>query len=281
MDWKKWRSEGIGASDAPIILGVSPWKTRYQLWEEKSGLVTRDISNWATERGNELEPKARANYELTTGLDMPVAFVEHKDLPFIRASLDGWNPDANVVLEIKCPGAEDHAKAVSGQIPAKYIPQVQHQLFVTGAKRVDYYSFDGDQSFALVQVFPDVPYIKAMVAELVKFWGQVKTGTPPEFSDKDVVEVKDGDVLRLAEAWSVAKGLAEDAAADLEKARQALIAGLGTDPHPKVLVGSVTLTRSTRVGAVDYKKVPALEGVDLDQYRGKASTSWTIKEKKG
>jgi hypothetical protein len=211
---------------------------------------------------------------------MPIAFAEHQDISFIRASLDGYNEAEGIVLEIKCPGAEDHAKAVAGQVPEKYVPQIQHQLFVTGAKRVDYYSFDGAQSFATVQVFPDVEYIKRLVAELVKFWGLVQTGTPPEFSDKDVVEITDCEVLRLVDDWSAAKKVSEFAADELEKARLALIAGLGTDPHPKIVAGSVTMTRSTRIGNVDYKKVPNLVGVDLDQYRGKSSTSWTIKEKK-
>jgi len=278
-DWKKWRSEGLGASDAPVVMGVSPWATRYQLWEEKTGIRIRDQSNWATKRGNDLEPKARANYELVTGLDMPVAFVSHKEFPFIRASLDGWNAEADVVLEIKCPGKDDHQKALDGIVPEKYVPQLQHQLLATGASRVDYYSFDGEQSFALIPVLPDPEYIEKLLAELSAFWALVQTRIPPELSDRDAAKIDDPNVVALAESWKAEKSRSELAASDLEEARANLIAAVGID-HPRVLVGQVSLTRVTRAGNVDYKKVPGLAGVDLEKYRGKSSTSWTIKEGK-
>ena len=35
-EWLKWRSEGLGSSDAPIIMLTFPFgKTPYMLWEEK------------------------------------------------------------------------------------------------------------------------------------------------------------------------------------------------------------------------------------------------------
>ena len=34
-EWLEFRRSRIGASDAPIIMGVSPWKTHYKLWVEK------------------------------------------------------------------------------------------------------------------------------------------------------------------------------------------------------------------------------------------------------
>lgn len=37
--WLEARKDGLGASDAAALLGLSPWKTNVQLWEEKCGLV--------------------------------------------------------------------------------------------------------------------------------------------------------------------------------------------------------------------------------------------------
>ena len=34
-EWFEWRKTGITASDMPIIMGVSPYKTPWQLWAEK------------------------------------------------------------------------------------------------------------------------------------------------------------------------------------------------------------------------------------------------------
>jgi len=38
-EWLEVRKTKLGASDAPAILGISPYKTAYQLFLEKMGLV--------------------------------------------------------------------------------------------------------------------------------------------------------------------------------------------------------------------------------------------------
>lgn len=274
MDWKKWRSEGLGASDAPIVMGVSPWKTRYQLWEEKCGLnVKDDGNNWATRRGNDLEPKARAHYELLHTIDMPVAFVQHKDYPFIRASLDGYNEEKRVILEIKCPGKEDHEKARVGEIPDKYWPQVQHQLLATGADYVHYYSFDGESGH-LVIAEPDPDYIDGLFKELCLFWELVQTRTPPDLGTKDFKTVRDKEFLALVNEWRSLDSQIAVLAAAQKKCREEIIAKL---PHPNVICGDLKIFRTFRKGNVDYGKIPQLEGVDLEQFRKVGSLYYTFK----
>ena len=57
------------------------------------------------------------------------------------------------------------------------------------------------------------------------------------------------------------------AATLLEQARQGLIA---LTQHPNEARAAVTVSRYWLAGAVDYKRVPQLLGVDLEAYRGKA-----------
>ena len=40
-DWLKWRTKGIGGSDASVIAGINPYKSVYQLWKEKTGQIER------------------------------------------------------------------------------------------------------------------------------------------------------------------------------------------------------------------------------------------------
>lgn len=177
--WMQWRSKGIGASDTPIILGVSPWKTRKELWEEKTGLVKKEYkSNWAIDRGNRLEPLARTHYELMVNFDSPPCFVQHYKYSFIRASLDGFNKSHDIILEIKCPGKKDHENAMNGLVPMKYYPQIQHQLFVTGSKKCHYFSFDGHNG-CIVEVEPDTAYMASMLVYLIDFWDCVLTQKEP------------------------------------------------------------------------------------------------------
>jgi predicted phage-related endonuclease len=96
----------------------------------------------------------------------------------MRASLDGWSAEANLVVEIKCPGAKDHAVAQAGMIPAKYYPQLQHLLAVSGADACHYVSYR-DDDIVVLGVKPKAEYIAKLVREEEEFWDCVKTGRPP------------------------------------------------------------------------------------------------------
>ena len=61
--WLDWRRGGVGASDAPAIMGVSPWMDVEALWLEKTGRATGRPSSFAMRRGQLLEPEARARPE--------------------------------------------------------------------------------------------------------------------------------------------------------------------------------------------------------------------------
>lgn len=177
--WQQWRQAGIGASDAPIILGVSPFKTAHELWQEKTGRKPPFAGNWATRRGIRMEPLARTHYEAVTGLTVQPHCRQHPDLLWMRASLDGITFDGDIILEIKCPGKKDHASALEDRVPEKYWPQIQHQLAVTGARVCHYWSFDGKKG-ALVAVSPDRAYIEELVERERAFWDCVLEDREPQ-----------------------------------------------------------------------------------------------------
>ena len=91
------RDKYIGGSDIPIIMGISPFKKRYDLLLEKSGLKENDFTgNMYTTYGNELEPQIRAyvNFEYSTNFEPNQTIKDN-----LRANTDGFNGDT--VLEIK------------------------------------------------------------------------------------------------------------------------------------------------------------------------------------
>lgn len=63
--WHQWRIAGVTASETPIIMGRSPYKTPWRLWAEKTGFVLpEDLSNNPNVlRGIRLEPQARRAFE--------------------------------------------------------------------------------------------------------------------------------------------------------------------------------------------------------------------------
>ncbi len=149
-DWLEARKSGIGGSDVATILGLSPYKTNIELWEEKTGRrEQKDISdNPFVKYGKKAEEHLRALF----ALDFPKYCVEYDrykifrnpEYPFILATLDGWLVEMDdsepmrmikrygvleiKTAEIKQPGQWSKWK---DQIPDQYYCQVLHQLLAT------------------------------------------------------------------------------------------------------------------------------------------------------
>lgn len=99
--------------------------------------------NAAMQRGIDKEADAFAAYEAQTGeVASPVGFLAHDT---IQA---GCSPDGEVdgfrgLLELKCPKTATHIGYVrSGKVPSTHMPQVIHNLWLSGADWCDFFSFD-------------------------------------------------------------------------------------------------------------------------------------------
>jgi hypothetical protein len=96
--------------------------------------------------------------------------------------MSGASPDGLVsidgLLEIKCPETKSHIDTVlSGEAPAKYIPQVQWQMACTGRAWCDFVSFDprlpANVQMFVRRVLRDDDLIQAYEAEVRKFLVEV------------------------------------------------------------------------------------------------------------
>jgi putative phage-type endonuclease len=155
-EWYAHRKRYRNASETPAVLGVSPWCTPYQLWQQKLGLTQPEVND-AMLRGTQLEPAARAAYETRTGHVMqPLVLVDGE----YSASLDGLTLSGDRILEVKCPSQGRASTlwetASVGELPEHYWWQVQHQLLVAGAAIADVFVFDGTEGLLLeVQPKPE------------------------------------------------------------------------------------------------------------------------------
>lgn len=197
-DWHRWRQNGLGGSDAPALLGDVQWTSPDELVEQKLGLRTVE-ENERMARGKRLEPEARAKYILQTGIDVSPVCVTHDTHEWLRASLDGISADHQTIVEIKCPSYWAHYKAArKGHYPDYYKAQLMHQLLVTGAKVLHYFSYNPDNNdgpagllpeTALVIVEPDEEYMATLLRRELDFWERVqkhKQGKPLAKQEKPV-----------------------------------------------------------------------------------------------
>lgn len=189
-EWHQWRSKGLGASDIPAVLDISPYKSRFELWCEKTGIAkSRPIhprAVQAMERGKFLEPVAREKYEAKVGKKADAVNFTHPEYEFLRASLDGWIEAERVVVEIKAPGKVDHGAAQKGNVPKKYQAQMQAQMLVTGAAKGHYVSYDGKKDLVVLEVPADFEWQAEILAEAESFWEMVLQKVPPPTTQKDL-----------------------------------------------------------------------------------------------
>ncbi len=171
--WLEWRSGGIGASDAPAIMGENPWKSAAALMREKLGQVRKFAGNAAMQRGNELEPAARRQYERLSGLDVEPACLQSTRHAWQRASVDGLAASGRAVVEIKCGDSVHRKAAATGEVPGYYIGQLQHILAVTGLGHIDFFCYLPTRPHVRLRVERDESYIERLTAAERAFWQQV------------------------------------------------------------------------------------------------------------
>lgn len=95
------------------------------------------------QRGTDLEPEAFAAYEAKTGnLVRRTGFVQMDNL-MAGCSLDGDVENLTGLIEIKCPKMATHFGYLqSDRVPANHMPQIMHNLWITGAQWCDFVSYD-------------------------------------------------------------------------------------------------------------------------------------------
>jgi putative phage-type endonuclease len=191
-EWFQQRLGKVTASRISDVIaktktGVSTSRQNYlvQLVSERiTGKKGDSFVNQAMLDGIEREGAARELYERTRGVSVTeVGFFDH---PVIKNS--GASPDGAVnaeedgkyagLIEIKAPIETTHTNTLmSKSVPSKYIPQMQWQLACTGAKWVDFVSYNPNFPMELqlfvARVDRDDTYIGELEAEVVKFLDEV------------------------------------------------------------------------------------------------------------
>lgn len=131
-------------------------------------------------RGIEKEPEAFAAYEARTGEMVQrsgfLAHVQHH----AGCSLDGHMDNFIGILELKVPKSATHLKYLKNNtVPPEHVPQITHNLWITGADYCDFLSFDDRfppalQTF-LIRVNRSDVDLKAYEVSALKFLAEVDT----------------------------------------------------------------------------------------------------------
>lgn len=188
QEWLDIRAGHFTASEAPAMLGLSKYKTRAELLREKATGVVRDVDE-ATQRrfdaGHAAETATRAWAEREIGHDLfPSTGTNEVDGLHLLASFDGITMDDSVSWENKLWNAEFAAQVLDGIVPDTHWPQLEHQMLVSGARKVLFTVSDGGNNIVSMW-YESIPGRRAQViagwkqfAEDVANYEHVETQAP-------------------------------------------------------------------------------------------------------
>lgn len=185
------RKLGIGGSDVAAVAGISPWKSRLEVYREKVGEAEPEDESFddalAKTLGVLLEDAVATLYEMKTGLKLHRVLQTriHPEIPILRANLDRRVVGANKGAEIKTVGFNmepEWGDEGTDEIPIYYAAQIQHYMGVTGLPSFDVpVLFLGSRRFKIFEVERDEDIIDALQEQARDFWGNyVLPRIPPE-----------------------------------------------------------------------------------------------------
>lgn len=193
----EWFSARLGKVTASRIAdviattksGYSASRANYMaelVCERLTGVQGGSFQSSAMVWGTEQEPNARAAYEAKTGeLVVETGFVPHPTIAESGASPDGLI-GLDGLIEIKCPNTATHIETLlRGDIPNKYMLQMQWQMACTEREWCDFVSYDPrmpeNMQLWIKRVQIDRPWLLTIEREVRKFLeeldGQIRTLT--------------------------------------------------------------------------------------------------------
>lgn len=237
------RTQFIGGSDAAAILGISPWKSAFQLYQEKIGVAVDDVSPEKQRlfaRGKRWEPvvvEMLVDELQYRGHDVQIigrnARYQDREFPFLSAEVDLEllvdGEECNAELKTVHPfAAKAWGEPDTDEIPIYYAAQAMHGLMVKPRQKCIVAALIGADDLRVHQIERDEETIAAMRAKEVTFWQRVQDRNPPDpetaadvkwLYAKDCGEIAEAndELLRLVGELHFQKTTAKHAEAAIER----------------------------------------------------------------
>lgn len=284
MTWEQWlelRSNYLGGSDvSAVIPGGNRWRTPFQVFAEKKGLVKRQPPSEACYFGTLFEDLLIREFTKRSGYKtFPVPFVlQSVQTPWLIADLDSaidLGCKKFGILEIKTTnnfsGAEEWNNGEAGNIPLEYYFQCQTYMHVTGLDITYIACLIGGQKFIYQPIQRDQDTIDFIIKVTGAWYEAFRRNMPPPVENNDSaflsqlypkaaaekqieLPAEAQDILTDYERANHDLALAKEAKEEAEAKLKAMLtdAEVGTIGNYKVSWKNVSTTR------LDSKKVKAI-----------------------
>lgn len=189
LEQKKRRQQGLGGSDIAALLGINPYKTKQDLWIEKTIpmlFLEEDEPSEAIRWGNLLEPVILQRYIEIKQQENPKLQLDHSssnnmtihhpNYPYLLATPDALfikEEEYSHGLEIKTTAFHNKKKwgeSFTKKIPEAYYLQIVHYMLVTGIPYWDVAVLIGGNDFRIYHFIQDIDTENKIIEAASDFW---------------------------------------------------------------------------------------------------------------
>ena len=198
------RKKGIGGSDVAAILGISPWRTALDVYNDKLSPVIEDEPNEDMKRGIRAERYILEEYVETTGesVETNLDTLVDKEYPFMRANIDAKVIGKNVLVEAKSTKAP--ISSWDNKIPEYYKAQVAYYAMLADSECVDIPVLFSGWTYACFTYWRDYEFEAKIKQSVIDFWeDHIVKGIPPKPQSLEELKVAypiiDDEIVKKAD----------------------------------------------------------------------------------
>lgn len=284
------RTQYVGGSDVPVILGLSKYKTQFELAKEKAGIVQPDkSSNPYIQFGNKMEPLIRDYINTMNSLNFhPDTFIDKDDL--IRSNVDGIDLENKILLEIKTHGTNPTEKVYEAQMQLYFHQTGCNYGWLAMYHRPKDFDLEFDrENLVIKEIERDQGYIEKILDSIETFWIRVEyLKEKPDMTEQEYYSFgNDIDKLVARVERFELQMLEFEEKAKLIKAKQKdfreqLYQKMEENDIKKIDTGDVVITRvlPTTRKSIDSTKLKKEKPDIYDQYLKESQINGSIRIKR-
>jgi putative phage-type endonuclease len=183
------RKSGIGGSDVAAVLGVSKWKTAFELYQDKTSDIIDVEESDILHFGNILEQVVANEFSRRNNVKVQKrnSLYRHSEHPELIANIDRYVV-GGAILECKTCSAWAQGKfgKAGDEIPDEYQLQIQHYMYVTGIREAYLAVLIGGNEYRQFEIPYHSGLAEHAAGQCVAFWqNHVLKNVPPAPTSRD------------------------------------------------------------------------------------------------
>ncbi len=209
--WLENRRRGIGGSDVAALLGLSPWASKWSLWQDKTGqgkpLEMSEAMRWGTILEKPIAEEWERRHEKPVIGCPPGTIYQSTSYPLALASPDALTKDLASWIEIKAVSAHHADSWTDEEVPPHYWCQAQWEGFVAGVETVHLAALIGGQTLKSYVIPVDVAWGERTYEQASQFWeNYVQPLVEPPVDDSDATTNALNHAFKNSERESIEGG---------------------------------------------------------------------------